>query len=580
MGYLLAEADIRWQAGAPVSGAYGDIYWQAGQALAEKSHVFLAPLQRLVAAAPAREGLQVTVGELGFGFGVNCLLAAAWWRRALPRDALLHYVAVEGHPVSLKDLRRFHAEAGLPLREELLNAWPGACEGQHPLWLADNVRLLLVHREATQALAQLDASADAWFLDGFSPARNEAMWTERLFRLLFARSRPGALIASYSVAGEVQKRLAAAGFVPALQPGYGRKRQMLAGRRRGEWRPFYRSKPRALILGAGLAGRFCAEALGRRGLAAPLVGGLAGNPSNVPQLAVFPQLAARAEERHRFSLAASLYMLTAPGMRQTGLSRIAKTPAEAARFQRIAAQFPCGMIEWQGDRLHFHQAGWWSLADFAAPSELREGRAIRIAQEGAGWRCQLADGSALAADALLLATGHDASLVDAPLGLRPAPGQAISVPGIPVPRVTTGPVSVFPPRAGRSTISGTYGPRGRSAKASAADTKALLAAAARLAPAGAWQEGQPEVHTGIRASTRDRLPMVGALSALATGQGGLYVCNGFGSHGATHARLCAEHLASLLLGEPSPLGRAQQRLLAPERFALRDGLLSPQSAAP
>ena len=464
------------------------------------------------------------------------------------------------------------------------------------------MRLLLVHREATQALGDLDAQADAWFLDGFAPARNPSMWTQRLFRLLFARSRPGALIASYSVAGEVQRRLASAGFIPQRVPGFGRKREALAGRRRGDWQPLYRRAPRALIVGAGLAGGFCSEALRKRGLDAPLVGGAAGKASDVPQLAVFPQLAVRAEERHRLSLAACRYMLDAPGLRRTGVIRLPKNQAEAARFRRIAEQFPDDFIEWRDGRLHYHQAGWWSFADFAEALGLapRDAWATRIWQAGDGWRCQLEDGSQLRADALVLATGADNALIGNPLGLHWVRGQALSVPGLDLQQVITGPASLFPPRQGRSVISGSYA-RGRGLAPSDADTRALLKAAAELLPKTDLNPKDATTYVGIRAATRDRLPAVGTLplALLAPAKGaksapapeapdfpeasqpsGLYLCNGFGSHGATQARLCAEHLVSKLLGEPSPLSRAQQKFIAPERFAIRDSRASRQSSAP
>lgn len=591
--YLLATAEVEWQGDTPRSRSYDDIYWHPGRALEEKTHVFTAPLRRRLEQLRHRQALQLTVGELGFGFGVNFLLTASLWCE-MPGDGVLTYISVEKHPVTLADLARYHRllrhQQGVApaLLEALREAWLPPVAGQHTLWLADRVRLILIFGDAAESLSELDAQADAWFLDGFAPSRNAAMWSHELLHLLFARSRPGALVSSYSVAGAVRRGLSQAGFLVTKEPGFGSKQEMLMAYRRGEWRPRHKQAPSLVIAGAGLAGHFCAEAAARHGLAAKLVGGRLGNPSDIPQLAVFPQLATKAEARHRFSLAAFLYMKSAPGMKQTGVVQAPRNQAEKARLQAVAELFPDELIEWRDGCLHFHQAGWWALGDFAQALGLnaQEGFIKDISRDGDAWLCRLQGGETLAAEALILATGQDTSLTGNIFGLRAVRGQALSLPSAGLEAVTTGTVTIFPTDLsagqGRSVISGSYA-RSRDPAPWDKDTEALLAAAQAVQPSLAAGREDMDIYVGIRAAARDRLPLVGAVPTqqaldqavpgarqLAEHQPGLFICNGFGSRGATHARLCAEQLISQILGEASPLSRPQLKMLSPARFALRD----------
>nr|MCS5574190.1 hypothetical protein [Pseudomonadales bacterium] len=90
--YLCDPADIKWQDDTPYSNQYEDIYWNRSGVLREKQHVFIEPLMEQVKASSG--GQQVTVCELGFGFGINCLLTAAQWRY-MPQDCRLNLVSIE-----------------------------------------------------------------------------------------------------------------------------------------------------------------------------------------------------------------------------------------------------------------------------------------------------------------------------------------------------------------------------------------------------------------------------------------------------------------------------------------------------
>src|SRR5699024_4669041 len=121
--------------------------------------------------------------------------------------------SVEKHPLDRTDLARALAHwphlAGPA--EALLAEYPPACPGFHRLWLAHNVTLTLMFGDATTLWQQCSARVDAWFLDGFAPARNPDMWRNTLFATLARHSRPGATLATFTAAGFVRRGLIDAG---------------------------------------------------------------------------------------------------------------------------------------------------------------------------------------------------------------------------------------------------------------------------------------------------------------------------------------------------------------------------------
>ena len=62
------------------------------------------------------------------------------------------------------------------------------------------------------ALPKLNLLADVWFLDGFSPAKNPAMWTPVLFNEMRRLSVKGTSYATFTSASIVQNVLRANGF--------------------------------------------------------------------------------------------------------------------------------------------------------------------------------------------------------------------------------------------------------------------------------------------------------------------------------------------------------------------------------
>ncbi len=271
--------------GTPCSEIFDDIYHSAAGGVEEAEHVFLAGNE-----LPQRwqNSERFVVLETGFGLGLNFLATWAAWRDDPRRCARLHFISCELHPFTAADLAHLHQRwpqfAGLSA--ELCAQWPVLVPGLHRLHLDDErVTLTLYFGDAREGLAQIVAKVDAFYLDGFSPAKNPDLWSPKVCHLLARLGAPDATLATWSVAGTVREHLRYAGFDTIKAPGFGDKRQMLRGqlqaRRDGRVTGPLQADPtttaatappstyprerHALIVGAGLAGCALSERLAARG---------------------------------------------------------------------------------------------------------------------------------------------------------------------------------------------------------------------------------------------------------------------------------------------------------------------------
>jgi tRNA 5-methylaminomethyl-2-thiouridine biosynthesis bifunctional protein len=219
--------------GTPYSPAYGDVYHSAAGGHLQAKHVFMGGN-----GLPERwrERRRFVVLETGFGLGTNFLATWLAWRNDPQRCAELHFISLEKHPFAAVDLARAHEvwPEFAELSAELMRHWPVGDllrAGEHRLELADaRVVLHLLFGDALAYLPMLDAEVDAFYLDGFSPAKNPDLWSPELCRSLHRLAVPGATLATWSVAGAVRRALSDAGFVVEKRAGFADKRQMLIGR--------------------------------------------------------------------------------------------------------------------------------------------------------------------------------------------------------------------------------------------------------------------------------------------------------------------------------------------------------------
>ena len=205
----------------PVSVRFDDPYFSLSGGLAETRHVFLAGN-----GLPARFAPRFAVAELGFGTGLNMLATLIAWRTAGVSGAL-HYTSFEAYPMTADDMAR----ALGPFPEALAVAGPMLAQwaaGRRKISLPD-LEAEIILGDASVTLNEWAGSADAWYLDGFSPAKNPELWTDALMQAVVNHTRTDGTFATYTAAGHVRRALANAGFEVERCAGFGRKRHMSTG---------------------------------------------------------------------------------------------------------------------------------------------------------------------------------------------------------------------------------------------------------------------------------------------------------------------------------------------------------------
>ncbi|WP_312415246.1 tRNA (5-methylaminomethyl-2-thiouridine)(34)-methyltransferase MnmD [Shinella sp.] len=222
---------LDWHEGdMPYSRAFDDHFYCRSDGRLECGHVFLAGND-----LPHRwqRGGTFRIGELGFGTGLNLCETWRQWRESAPEGASLHFTSFELFPMARADIDRALSHWPEIDRERaLLTAnWPDAPEGRVEIALEPSVRLTVVCGAALDSLQASEKPFDAWYLDGFAPARNPDMWSPELMQAVFRLTAPGGRFATYAAAGFVRRNLAAAGFTVERRPGFAGKREMLCGER-------------------------------------------------------------------------------------------------------------------------------------------------------------------------------------------------------------------------------------------------------------------------------------------------------------------------------------------------------------
>ncbi len=185
----------------------------------------------------------------------------------------LHFVSIERHPLAAVDLIAAAPAELRILAQQFAARWPLPMPGLHRReFEAGGILLTLAFGDARVIARRLKVGADAIYLDGFAPDRNPEMWEASVLKAIARCARTDATLATWTTARAVRDALATCGFVLETRPGFGHKREMLAGRYAPAWKVrrheppvAYRGERSALVIGAGIAGIACAEAMARRG---------------------------------------------------------------------------------------------------------------------------------------------------------------------------------------------------------------------------------------------------------------------------------------------------------------------------
>ena len=614
--------------------AFDDVYHPRSGAFAQAQQVFLAGN-----GLPDRwrGRARFTIVETGFGLGNNFLATWAAWRNDPARCERLFFVSIERHPLALADLDRAHAASPAPeLARQLIAAWPPATCNLHSLdFEAGRVRLLLAYGDAPAWARELVARVDAFYLDGFAPARNPAMWSRSVFAMLARLAAPAATAATWSAAQVVREGLRSVGFEVHTAPGSGGKRDITLACFAPRFTPpappgrlLPSAAPAtALVIGGGLAGAITARALARQGIACTVLDRHAapaaeasGNPAGLFHGAVMGHDGPHARLLRAAALVSAGSIRTAlargvPG-RIDGLLRLEsklRLPAMHDLLERQAlpptyVQALSAALASQLAGVTLSQPAWFypggGWADPAAlvrdalttPGVTWRGatHVQSIARSGDSWQAVVAAGHGVAAAPLLvLANGADAlRLAGLPPGwLQRQRGQvswsqhaATIAPRVPV--ASGGYVLAL--ADGRLLFGATNQPDDDDPAVRDSDHRENRAKAALLIDPDLLSEADADAfggRVGWRAATPDRLPLVGPAPDLAAArparadaprllprQPGLWLHTGLGSRGLTTATLCAEMIAAQVSGAPWPLEADLVDAIDPARWLLRSGL--------
>lgn len=607
------STELDWQDGQPFSPRYQDIFFSRQSGLEETRHVFLASNKLQERWCALSSDNTFVVGETGFGTGLNFLATWQLWDR-VAATGRLHYFSFELHPLS-----RHALEQALMLwpelahwREQLLAQYQTPTPGWHRfLFQNEKVTLTLVVGDIGDCLPRFVGKAHAWFLDGFSPAKNPEMWTAAVLSQIAKHSHDGATFATYTSAGAVRRNLQSLGFVVTKAKGFGRKKEMLSGVLPHTRAPMLsHHEKEVIIIGGGVAGCSTAHGLARRGWRITILERgptLASGASGISRGVLHLRLPLRLTASHYIGLLG--YQFTArllQTVRMFGtedwhpcgtlqLDHASRRPVQsdqltelgipdslAHRLTREAAAAQAGVpVESSG--IYFPQGGWMDASALCARLTAHDAISRRLDTHVSGiawsreqnhWMVTTSDGAMLHAKVVVIANAHDALSLPItsrlPLHsvggqisfLRPTAHSAV------LKTILCGEGVITPSHQGWHAVGATYNHARHDLSISEHEHAANVAMLRRLSPT-LWKDGVDtslpvNAWVGLRCTSPDRTPLAGEFDA--DNAPGLYVNLAHGSKGLCTAPLLGEAIASEVSQTPLPLPAELLSACSPRRF--------------
>ena len=577
------------------SSRYGDIYFSTENGLAETRHVFIqgTGLQNRLALDE-----QIIIAETGFGTGLNFLAVVTEVLRQKSKTKV-DFISIEGCPPDKQDvaavLRAFPELQDV--YDGFLQQWPRRWLGVHHMSFLDGqINLHLHYGQAEQVLPMLDFSADIWFLDGFSPAKNPEIWSSEIIHQIARLSSYNARLATFTVAASIRSSLADAGFTCYKAPGFGRKRDMLTASYRKGFALEKKSPPRTvLVIGGGVAG--CAVASGLKALGVETIildaalkqgAGASGNPIGivVPFLTVGDMIGARLSiscladtraflEAHNLITGNGVISLDYDERKLSRQKKISEQgfPSDLAIYKSAdELSVLCGLPVSAGGLLFETGA---VIQPRQLTSHLAHGvervygaQLEAISGEEGAWIANCVDGRTFKADHIVLCTGADLPSLLKTIGHDLGKFQ-----------VTSGQLSILPKTTelaalklalnysgyttplikGRQYMGAGFDPTADNAVSQLGHLRNLELMPAELRQFAGQSTGW-HGRTSRRLAYPDRLPVAGMIAP------GLSVVSALGARGLTLARLIGKSVAQEIDGRPTILPYQIMNALHPKRF--------------
>jgi len=578
--------------GAPRSDQFNDIYFSAEDGLAETKHVFLDG-NGLPGSWEDKKAF--TICETGFGTGLNFLSVWKLFEETTKLDQTLDFISFEKYPLTpeaIKDALSPWAEHFGERVELLCDEYPLRIAGFHRIKISPQITLTLIFDDVNDAIPQLMASVDFWFLDGFTPAKNPEMWSETLYQNMARLSKAGTSYATFTAAGDVRRGLASAGFSVKKQNGFGRKRDMIFGQFEGENIEQINEHSigkNIAIIGGGLAGTSCAYVLKQYGFnpviyerEEALASGASGNSIGLYN----PRFTAQRDAVSNFFAPAyaqlirlARKLLDKIDYNPCGALHLISTPEKKKRFERLVENWgwhddhvailspeqasAIANIKIENDCLYLPDSG------AVSPLKLCHAMAEDIEVKTLN---NISDLSSIKADATILCNAYASKEFIDWLPLETVRGQ---ISEIKTPKGLEnlncnihygGYVSAS--KNGANILGATFQPWMDHTDVTQEDHDAnrskLIEALPFLKDAGLKME-EINIKSGrasLRTATKDRFPAVGAVP----NQENVFISAAFGSHGVVGALQSAHYIADLLRAGPVCLPQETAQALAPQRF--------------
>ncbi len=578
------------------SDTYKDIYFCEEDGLDEGDHVFLKGNS-----LPEnwQNRAEFVIAETGFGTGLNFLATWLKWEKTAPAHQHLTYISFEKFPLTPDQIRealsRWKDEIGDKL-EIMLDHYPLRIFGWHPIRINDQISLLLIFDDVNRALPELNTLVDAWFLDGFAPAKNPEMWSEAVFKAMADNSYEGTTFASFTAAGLVKRGLREQGFHVAKTRGYGRKRDMIYGHFVSERQNPKKGNIRSVaVIGGGLAGTQIAARLQLEGVTVDLYEEkeIAAKASGNPLGLFNPRFTSQQSAISDFYASAFAYAVRQfsrikhVGYRACGsLFMLTDTKKE----KRIA-----GMVEncgWNPDHLRIvnadeaselagvrieNQCAYLPDAGSISPANLcaELSKGISLIKNKVNEICPVENGwhvNNKIYDAVVLACGSgiwDFKQISQ-LPLSTVRGQIIMA------KVTEKTACVkanicyggyfSPAENGQHAIGATFQPWIKDDAVRTEDSEDIISNLEYHVPALKGEIQADQARAAFRVATKDRFPVIGKIDAYDN----LYISAAHGSHGLISTALAAEIIAADIMCRPCPIPKEVSEKLSPQRFTERE----------
>ena len=591
--------DVNWVGGMPCSIDYDDRFFQA-DAINEIHDVFIEPnnLENRL-----QEAHQFTIGELGFGFGMNFLVTALLWNSSKHKSEMetLDYVSIE-EALPTKD-QILKVIKSFPELEEIggyfLSSYSPMHNDMQRINLPElNIRLTLIQNNAESALQNLlgfsNNLIDAWYLDGFDPAKNKNMWSSSICQLISLLSSNEATFGTFTSAGFVKRNLTKFGFEVSKVSGFGKKRHKLIGKiipRKHFENPSHIRSPKIAIIGSGIAGSCAAYAAANHGMQVDVFeyGQEAGcGTSSNPIAAMYPRFSA-SNSPYAHLIAQSYFFA----------DRIySQFPDEYKRTGLLFTHFNKYQTEWLEDMMSLKREDIFQLLQkvdmkntygldskglkvlqggYLFPQELckrlLENKNIEIYTDHC-FESSAEKDTKLSLhfsnqvnksqyDALVIANG--AGLLNSVHGLKISKGQLIGLNGkqditSKLPINSEG--YILPPVDGVTWIGSTHQKEFDDLQPSDEVNQELLKRTENNFKIKLHAEGDLLTEARARVGSKDRLPIAGRVSS----DQNIYALGALGSRGFSLAPLMGEYIASQISNSPNPISTGIALSVNPMRF--------------